>query len=479
MIRQFFKESLIYAASSMLARGISLVLVPFYTRVFAPADYGMIDILAVIGGLVNVMVVMEISQGVARFFPAAHDQRERIGYAATALWFTVAGYSVFFLVAAAFSADLSAWLLESERQRPVFLVAITSMWAGGIYYLLQNQLRWQLQARRYAIVSVISAAVTAGVSVVLVFVFDFGVKGVFWGSFAGNIAGGSLAFYFCRDSFGNLFDLAKLRQMLGFTLPLAVSSIAALATTYADRVAIKELMSLEDLGVYGIAQRFASLVTLILIGFQGSLTPLVTRHHHEPNSPHQLARIFRYFLALSLPLNLGLCIYAREMVMLLTAPPYHAAYTLIPFLATSALLGGMYIFAPGLWLSKKTRITMQINLFIAVLNIVLTVTLVFAIGRVGAALGSMLSALAMFTSFMFFNQKYYPIPIEWKKIMLAVVAFVIPACLASVLELPLITEITVKLIMMLTGTLLIWMALLQDEFKRLARMRSTGAGDRL
>src|SRR5262245_36409274 len=185
MIRQLFKESLIYAASSALSRGISLLLVPFYTRVLAPADYGMIDILAVIGTLVNIVIVMEISQGVARFFPAAHDQRERIGYAATALWFTVATYSGFFLVAAAFLSSLSAWLLESDQRWPVLLVAITAMWTGGVFYLLQNQMRWQSQAAHYAIVSIIATVVTASVSLVLIFKYDFGVGGVFWGSVAG------------------------------------------------------------------------------------------------------------------------------------------------------------------------------------------------------------------------------------------------------------------------------------------------------
>ncbi len=470
MIRRFFKESLIYAASNILARGISFVLVPFYTRVFSPADYGMIDILAVVGALVNVMIVVEITQGVARFFTAAQGQRDRVGYAATALWFTIAVYSVFFIAAAVCSARLSAWILESDQQQAVFLVAIASMWAGGIYYVLQSQLRWQLQPRRYAIVSIFSTLVTTAGSVVLVFAFDFGVSGVFWGSFAGSMAGGALAYYYCRINLDRVFDPAKLRQMLAFTLPLAVSSVAAVATTYADRVIIKELMGLDDLGLYGIAQRFALLMGLVLIGFQGSLTPLVTKYQLEPETPLQLAGILRYFLALALPLNLALCIYARELVLLLTPPPYHAAFTLIPLLATSALLAGMYVFAPGLWLAKKTGLTMKINLFTALLNIVLTIALVRTMGLAGAAIGTLLSAIAAFSLYMFFNQKYYPIPVKWGRIAWSVITFVITGYLASLLQLSLFAGITVKFIVLMTGTLLIWLTLLRiDEVKQLAR----------
>ena len=108
MIRRFFQESVVYALSSVLTRGIGLLLVPFYTRVLAPADYGAIEILAVVGGLVNIVVAVEISQGMARYFAASRDERERASYAATALWFTIATYSAFFLLAAGKLAGTNA-----------------------------------------------------------------------------------------------------------------------------------------------------------------------------------------------------------------------------------------------------------------------------------------------------------------------------------------------------------------------------------
>ncbi len=185
MIRRFFQESAIYAASSVLTRGIALLLVPFYTRVLTPADYGAIEILVVVGGLVNIVAAMEISQGMARYFAADSDERERAGYASTALWFTIAAYTAFFLLAAAGSAHIAAWILESAQRQPVFLAAAASLWANGIFLLLQNQLRWQFQVVRYAIVSIVMTLTSTAVSVLLVLGLDSGVIGVFWGTFAG------------------------------------------------------------------------------------------------------------------------------------------------------------------------------------------------------------------------------------------------------------------------------------------------------
>ncbi len=202
-------------------------------------------------------------------------------------------------------------------------------------------------------------------------------------------------------------------------MPLAVSSVAVISTTYADRVVVKLLLDIDALGLYGIALRFAAVASFIQIGFQSSLTPLITQHYRDPESPSQLARIFRLFLALSLPPVLALCIYAQEIVMLLTATPFHSAYTLIPPLAAAALLSGMYIFVPGLWLARKTGLTMRINLITAVLNVALTLPLAMAIGLRGAALGAMLSATANLAALTYLGHKHYPIPFDWKRIGLS------------------------------------------------------------
>ena len=44
MIKQFLKDSLVYAAASLLSRGLSFLLVPFYSRYLSKQDFGLLDI---------------------------------------------------------------------------------------------------------------------------------------------------------------------------------------------------------------------------------------------------------------------------------------------------------------------------------------------------------------------------------------------------------------------------------------------------
>ncbi|GIV96200.1 MAG: hypothetical protein KatS3mg057_0857 [Herpetosiphonaceae bacterium] len=355
MFRQFFKDSVIYGFSSILTRGVILLLLPLYTRVLSPVDYGIIDVILVLTNLINLTIALEISQGLARYFPEVKSKSERIGYASTALWFTVAVYTLFAALALPSATTLSYWILDSPEYRSIFQISVFAIWSNGIFYLTQNQLRWELKPKLYATTSIISTFVLTGTSVILVLGIDLGVIGVIYGQFAGSITGAALALFFTRESYNLIFDWNKWKQMVRFSLPLVPSSLGVFVSLYIDRIIIKEFMSLRDLGIFGVGYRIASIVSIVMVGFQGALTPLIYTYHHDPRTPQELARIFRYFVAIALLIFVTVSIFTQELLILFTNPEYYAAGSVLPLLTLAILLSTMYIFAPGLSITKKNR----------------------------------------------------------------------------------------------------------------------------
>src|SRR5688572_11448535 len=77
MLRRFLKDSAIYGVSSLLARGIGLLLLPLYTRALSPTDYGRVDLLLVVRSVVAVTLSLEIGQALVRFLVEAKDDAGR------------------------------------------------------------------------------------------------------------------------------------------------------------------------------------------------------------------------------------------------------------------------------------------------------------------------------------------------------------------------------------------------------------------
>lgn len=422
MLRRFLRDSAIYGMAAILVRGVSLLLIPVYTRILSPTDYGIVDLVTVLTAFVGVTAALEIGQALARFLPDAESKREKAAYASAALWFTLAGYAAFSIIAVAFSSPLAALLLGSAGRRDLILVALPLIVGSGLFYLLQSQLRYELRPMHYAISGVVYSGVGIAASVLLVAGLRVGVAGVFVGQAIGAVAGIAVAGAWARRSYRPEIDLAKLREMVRFSLPLVPSSIAVMVSLYVDRIAIKELLTLDDLGLFGIGYRVASVVTLLMIGFQGALTPLIYTHYREPGTPGDLARIFSFFITLAIGLCLVLAVFAAEIVRLVAAPAFWDGAVVVPILAPALLLSTMYVFTPGLFLAKRTGTSAAIYVFGAALNTGLSFALVPLLGIRGAAAATLIGAGTVFAVSMVASQRHYPAPHSWGRIAVAAIA---------------------------------------------------------
>jgi O-antigen/teichoic acid export membrane protein len=418
MLKAFVRDSAIYGAATVLVRGVALLAVPILTRFLSPADYGTIDIVAVFTSFAGVIVSLEIVQAVARFYPDTPDADERVSIASTSLWFAVFGYGVLLVVGQLFAPELATWLLGSEVRASVIRVALVAISANGVFYVIQSQLRWRLLAARYAVASVAYAVVSIGASVVFI-VAGAGVAGVFEGQVVGAVVGGILSMSAVRADYRWRVDRAKLRAMLAFSIPLVPSSLGLYVTLYIDRLSINAFLGLTAVGLFGVGYRVASLVTLANVGIQGALTPLIYTHFREDATPREIGRLFRIYAAGTIALWLGLGLYARELLAAITTPAYADGAVVVPLLAPALILGGLYIFAPGLNIAKRTGRVALVNIGGAVANTALNVLLVPRAGIVGAATATLISSAIVFGSNMVLSQRAYPVPHDWRSLAVA------------------------------------------------------------
>jgi O-antigen/teichoic acid export membrane protein len=436
MLRAFLKDSAIYAIPAFISRGLSLILVPLYTRVLSPADYGSLDLLIVFAGIINLTIALEVSQGVARFYGSEQDPQRKVAYASSALWFTLVCYSVFALIMLAFTPQVAGLVMGQPGMELAFQIGIAFIWINSVFYLVQNQFRWELRSRHYAIVSLVMAFVTAGVSVWLAFVLKWGLLGLLVGMVVGCLVATALGFWWLRNSFRFRFSFPQLREMLKFSTPLVFSGIAVWVCLYVDRMMINHFLSINEVGLYGIGHRLASVAGLVMVGFQGALTPLVYAHYQKEDTPRQLECIFRIFLFLALTMFLLLTLFALDILRLLTTPAFYGGAEVVVYLVPAIMLANMYIFSPGISIAKKTHLIVWINVGGGMLNILLNYLFIPAFGITGAGLATMISYFCIFSAYTTIGHRFYRIPHQWSRpigvvFVAAVLAWAVPHAAVS------------------------------------------------
>ena len=419
MIRRFFRDSALYVVPAALNSGISFLTFPLYAHHFTPRQYGLFDLLNLAGMLVGWTVALEIYQAVGRFLVDEKEPGRARAYASTALWFSAGAYVTFAIVAELLAAPISRVLLGPGVRLPLIRAAILSMSVAGFLAIPQAQLRWQLRPGAFTVAAVINSVVTVAGSVVLVFGSGLGVEGIFIGSLIGSCASLAFVLVVTRGTFAFSFDARKCREMLAFSAPLVPSSIGVFLNLYADRIVIQHERSLAEVGVYGAGYRLAMIVSLLLTGVQGAALPLIFARKDDESTPADLAKIFRIFSAIGLSALVVLSLLATPALRILAAPEYQRGSSLVPFLVISVLFAGMYMFAVGITIAKKTMLMAASTVAAGLANLAAALALVPALGILGAGIATATTSVAWFVVLMVLSQRYYPVPHAWRSLLTA------------------------------------------------------------
>ena len=155
MIQQFIKEGSIYSISTIATKGISLLLIPFYTTYFSPADYGVLDLLVVFSGIVNAIVSLQIGQATSRFLAdgnLSELEKKRIG--STGITALVWLYLIAFILLIGISFCWEKWTNPSYPITTyLFRLATINTALHAISFQLFIHLRYRRKTKAYAILS--------------------------------------------------------------------------------------------------------------------------------------------------------------------------------------------------------------------------------------------------------------------------------------------------------------------------------------
>jgi O-antigen/teichoic acid export membrane protein len=379
-------------------------------------------------------VALEISQGLARYWAESAEESLRIRFASTALFFTGGMYLLVCGFSLIFSEYFSDLVLGDVAYVVIFRLAMVFIALNGLYYLVLNQFRWELRSREFALISFGNAVLTLGFVLLFCLVLDLGLHGVFLALIGACLVCLCVALWRLSSSFRVAFDLGALRRMLKFSLPLIPSGIAIFTSLYINRFALMKFMSIEDVGIYGLAARIAGLITLLVLGVQAALTPLVYQHASQPDTPGQIARLFSWFTAVALMGCLALGLLSGELVHLFATADYASAASLVIILAPAMLLSQMYVFAPGIGIRKKTIYQLGVTLLSAAISVLANWLFVPAFGMAGAAWATLLSSVVFLWGWFWVSQCLYPVPYAWRQLALSLCAFFVCVLLGGVIE---------------------------------------------
>jgi O-antigen/teichoic acid export membrane protein len=181
-LRRLATTGFAYTASSVFSKVIAVLLLPVYTALLDPSEYGQAEIL--FGAVVAASIVVRfglIEALLRYYYLPGEDGREvvRSGFAAL-LWASTAGALILLPL-----AEPIATALKSEPG--LVRIAIGGLWVLTLYEYLVTLFRLDERAREYFIFTFANVLAAIPLTLVLIAVADEGAAGLLLGSYAAGV----------------------------------------------------------------------------------------------------------------------------------------------------------------------------------------------------------------------------------------------------------------------------------------------------
>jgi len=408
IVRQFAKDTTVYALEPILTKGITFVLVPLYTAFITPADFGNLQLILTIGAFFTAVIDLGVKSSFWKYRSDASPENKGevtlnmlvIQLAVGILLFLSAG--VVFLV---IRGGMSVFNI-------LLLIYCLSVIIRKIFETSLLIYRVNFESSKFVILAIIQAALLAGLNVIFVKFARLDYKGVIYGYAVTAGLMGLSYFLNLRQDISGKVNPGLLKGMLSYGVPIMLGNVAAIVISLSDRFFLKAYSTSTELGLYSFGHKFADLVNILIVNsFFLAWNPIRWDIYKMEGGKEVFSKFYRVLFCL-----LPVAALVMTGGVLLAAPLITVNKAYLEGLRIVVLIGFGYVFhavyyfnAMGMLFTNRTKVIMYVILTSGAVSIVLNFTLIPRWGMLGAGLATIASYFVMFLLGRIYGQKYYPI----------------------------------------------------------------------
>jgi O-antigen/teichoic acid export membrane protein len=483
--RQLLKEFLIYGLGDLLLRAATFITLPIYTRLLSTTDYGMWSYTLTAVGLFSGFLALGGDSAYARYFFEVKTLPEKQAITTTWLSF-LAGWSLFIILGLLpWLPNFAVWSFGSEESVLLFTLALLTTPVNLLNQLCGQVLRNEFQAKKFTTLNMVTTLITIGFSLIGVVVLDFGVAGILGGALVAALCMLPIRLWTVRRMLRLTFSFYWLRQLLSYGVPLVPVSVAYWIFVVSDRLVIGKLSTIEELGLYAVANNLTSTLTYANSALGQALSPHSIRVYEEQreSAPQFYGRVMTYILLGFGLLCVTISTFAHEALLLLSTPPFYPAAVVVGPLALAIVaLASTQVTAASISITKKTYYLSLYSWLAALLNLGLNLLFVPRWGMMAAGWTTAIAYIFLTVGYMYTSQRLWPIAYETRRSIIITCLTILFTLVATVWPAwPLAVSIPAKLLYVLgyIGCLL-WLGTVDQGVWQLLRLqvstRLSGSG---
>lgn len=389
-LKLFISNFLIYGLGSIASKVIPFIMLPIITRLMPDAVYfGLNELVTTFVSLGTAIAILGMYDAVFRLFFDDDSEDFKIRVCSTALCFTIVTSALVFVAIIAFKDYLTIAVYGSKEYEVLVYIAAISILIGSTNSILGIPTRAQNQSKVFVTLNIVTAIVSYSLSVPLLLKGYYLIAVPLAGVLA-VLTNGAVFWYLNRKWFNfRLFEVDKLKEMLKIAVPLLPIFLIYWVFSSCDRLIISKVLGNDQVGIYSIGAKVASVSQLIYAAFAGGWQYFAFSTMKDEQQVENNSKVYEYLGIISFVALVFVCALCKTFFEIAFTGDYVQGYKVMPMLFLGPLLLMLYQVAGNQFLViKKTWPSIFILLSGAIFNIFFNIVYVPILGIEGAALAN-------------------------------------------------------------------------------------------
>jgi len=424
-LRKLTFNSLIYSTGFVIARLATFLLLPFYTNIFSPDQYGVISLAYAFMGFMGIILHYGLDAALMKYYVPADSVNRRRFVTTTIISYLITS-GIFFLIIWLSSPAIDTVILGINAPKYILyiggILTLDVLWTVPMLLL-----RCEERPFSFLVFTLVNAVSGPGLILYFVLYRHQGMEGVFLGQLLASVFQFvlTLPLTFRRMNWSGI-SKTIWQKLMRFGLPFLPSGIFAMIMQMADQYILKYLTDLHTVGLYGAGYKLGMLMLLIVTGFNASWEPFFLQESDTPGRPKIYAKIGTAVFALLGFLWILMVLWVDRIVRIqigaftVYSSQYWSGVDIVPWVALGYVFYAVYLLQfPGPFRTGQSKWIAISRGIGAGVNILLNLLFIPVWGAMGAAIATTVAFGIMAIYLYFVNKRIYPIPFElgrWLKI---------------------------------------------------------------
>jgi O-antigen/teichoic acid export membrane protein len=415
--KSLIKNSFLFAIGSIGSKTISFFMLPLYTRYLSTSDYGQIDVFQTTITLLIPIVTLQALEAVFRFSVDMEDKDTASKIITNGIFLCIIGVFITLLLFPIFNS------IEpfSSYTYLFYLIMFLTVMEGVIKQFVRGMDKINI----YVSADIIYTVSFVIFNIIFLIKLKMGISGYFISIVLSHFVSICLLIIF-----GNIFQYISfsafnksfLKTMLLYSIPLIPNGLMWWIMNVSDRYMITYFLGFDATGIYSVASKFPTIITLINNMFFLAWQLSAMKEYGKKGYSHFYGNIFSVLSTFLFIIIAIILLMLKPFMKIFVTEAFFESWKYVPFLLVGAIFHAFSsFFGTNYTASKKTIGAFITTVVGAVINILINIILIPIWGIQAAAFSTMIAYFITWLFRLFHTKKLLDFKLDKRNIFISTI----------------------------------------------------------